>query len=645
MRSQKISQQSKVRITDSFWRKRMDIIRNEVIPYQWEALNDRLPDAEPSYAVQNFRIAAGESEGEFKGMVFQDSDLMKWLEAVAFSLEQDPDPELEAIADGMIELLERAQQEDGYLDTYFIVKAPDKRWKNLRDCHELYCAGHMIEAAVAYYEATGKEKFLNIVCRYADYIASIFGPEAQKLSGYPGHQEIELALVKLYRVTGNPRYLKLSQYFIDERGTQPHYFDVEKEVRGDHEQFWWKNDYAYMQAHRPVREQTNAVGHAVRAMYMYAAMADLAKETKDEPLWEACQALWQNVTRQKMYITGGVGSQAYGESFSFDYDLPNDLCYTETCASIGLVFWAWRMLRNEVNREYADVMEKALYNGTISGMDLDGKKFFYVNPLQVSPENITERQERAHVKPVRQKWYACACCPPNLARLIASLGHYIYSAHDQQALIHLYVGSEIELDLAGRQVKLSQQTHYPWDETVIICVTPDKAAEFTLALRIPGWCQKARLTVNGEDIQLKGCMKNGYVYLERLWRAGDQLKLHLAMPIERMRSHPAVRANAGKVALQRGPVVYCLEEVDNGNFLDQMVLPRDQALKCYFDKSLLDGIVVITGEAERAGRVSNETALYFNQGLSSDSLKFKAIPYYAWCNRDPGEMLVWIRER
>jgi uncharacterized protein len=630
-----------VKVTDSFWRKRMEIVRDEVIPYQWGALNDLVPDAPKSHAIENFRIAAGEKEGDFEGMVFQDSDLMKWLEAVAYSLETDPDPELEKKADDVIDLLEKAQQEDGYLDTYFILKEPDKKWANLRDWHELYCAGHMIEAAVAYYEVTGKDKFLNIVCRFADLIDSIFGEG--KILGYPGHQEIELALLKLYRVTQNERYLKLSYYFIDQRGKQPHYFDSEKEKRGETADFWWNNDYAYQQADLPVREQTHAAGHAVRAMYMYTAMADLAAETNDESLKRASEILWENVTQTQMYITGGIGSAEFGEAFSIDYDLPNDTCYTETCASIGLVFWANRMLNLEKNGIYTDVMERALYNGTISGMDLDGKKFFYVNPLEVHPEVSRHRGDHKHVKPVRQKWYACACCPPNLARMIASIGRYIYSVEEQTAYVHLFVGSETELKMGNHKVVLSQQTTYPWNGQTQITVLPEQSSTFTLSVRIPGWCKKASLSVNGEPMDLTNSIKKGYAYITRLWKKDDQVELNFDMPIEKVRSHPKVKENLGKVALQRGPVVYCLEEVDNGPDLSSLSLSSESELEASYESNLLDGIVTISGTANRI-EASESHALYTTNTYSIKTTPFKAIPYYAWCNREPGEMIVWVRE-
>lgn len=634
----------KVKITDQFWGHYLEVVRDHVIPYQWDALNDRLPDTAPSHAIENFRIAAGEAEGEFYGMVFQDSDVAKWLEAVAFSLENEPNAELEKTADEVIALLGRAQDESGYLNTYYTVKEPNKRWTNIRDNHELYCAGHLIEAAVAYYNATGKKQFLDIMSRYADYIDTVFGSEENKLKGYPGHQEIELSLVKLYDVTGNEKYLNLSKYFIDERGRQPHYFDIEKKKREDTKPFWFNDDYAYHQAHLPVRDQKEAVGHAVRATYMYTAMADLAAKTNDESLKQACETLWENVTQKQMYITGGIGSMRFGEAFSFDYDLPNDLCYTETCASIALVFWANRMLNLEANSKYADVMELALYNGTISGMDLDGKKFFYVNPLEVLPEASQKRNDKSHVKPVRQKWFGCACCPPNLARLIASIGHYIYSQKEQELFVHLYMGNETKLEVAGKEVELVQQTNYPWDGNVSITVNPQSEHTFTLALRIPGWAKGAVVKVNGEVVDHVPLMKNGYVYLNRSWKEKDQVELSLPMTVERMQSSPLVRQNVGKVALQRGPVVYCLEQVDNGENLHGILLPRNTELKAEFVPQLLDGVVVIKAEAERIVQ-SSWNSLYRPADEQTTPVEITAVPYYAWCNRQPGEMLVWINEK
>src|SRR5690606_29447942 len=420
---------------------------------------------------------------------------------------------------------------------------------------------HLIEAAVAYYRATGKDKFLNIMIKYADYIDTVFGPEEDKIKGYPGHQEIELALVKLYDVTGNKKYLNLSKFFIDERGKQPHYFDIEKEKRNDTNPFWFNNNYAYHQAHKPVREQKEAVGHAVRAVYMYTAMADLAAKTNDPELKKVCETLWENVTRKQMYITGGIGSMVFGEAFSFDYDLPNDLSYTETCASIALVFWANRMLDLDINSQYADIMELTLYNGTISGMDLDGKKFFYVNPLEVLPEASDKRGDKRHIKSVRQGWFGCACCPPNLARLIASIGHYIYSQKEREIFVHLYMGNDAKFELDGKEVLLTQHTNYPWDGHVAINVSTELQSDFTISLRVPGWARKAIVKINGQLIDHESLIKDGYIRLQRSWKKEDKIELILPMEVERIQANPLVRHNNGKVALQRGPVVYCLEEV------------------------------------------------------------------------------------
>jgi DUF1680 family protein len=374
-----------VTIQDSFWSAREQNVIETVVPYQWDALNDAIPGAEPSHTIENFRIAAGDSTKEYYGMVFQDSDLGKWLETVGFVLSKKRNQQLEELADDVIDLLGRAQQPDGYLNTYYTVKEPGARWTNLRDNHELYCAGHLMEAAVSYYEATGKRKFLEIMSWYADYIVTVFGEEPGKKRGYDGHPEVELALVKLAKATGNKKYLDLSKFFVDERGQQPHFFDLEAKEREEGQAGVNKKKrlYDYFQAHLPVREQKTAEGHSVRAVYLYSAMVDLAAEYNDSELLDVCKELWNDTVRRKMYVTGGIGSSAYEERFTVPFDLPNDRAYTETCAAIGLMFWAQRMLQVEKDREYADVMELALYNGVLSGISLDGKSYFYVNPLEV----------------------------------------------------------------------------------------------------------------------------------------------------------------------------------------------------------------------------------------------------------------------
>jgi len=638
-----------VKINDKFWSKYDKLVKDVIIPYQWAALNDRVEDAEPSHAIKNFKIAAGLEEGEYYGMVFQDSDVAKWLEAVAFSLETHPDSELEKLADEIIDIIEKAQMPDGYLNTYFTIKEPGKRWTNLHECHELYCAGHMIEAAVAYYNATGKRKLLDVICKFADHIDSVFGPEVEKKKGYPGHQVIELALVKLYNVTGEERYLKLAKYFIDERGNKPYYFDIEWENRGKISH-WLKKvsdapskTSAYNQAHLPVRKQTTAEGHAVRAVYMYTGMADVAAETGDKELFEVCKKIWDNIVNRRMYITAGIGSMAHGEAFSFDYDLPNDTIYAETCASIGLIFFAQRMLQIEPNRRYADVMERAFYNGTISGMSLDGKRFFYVNPLEVWPEASEKNQTRYHVKPVRQKWFGCACCPPNLARLLASLGKYIYTVNDKTIYTHLYIGGETEVNIAGENFKLLQETNYPWDGKVTIKVLSDNEKEFTIALRIPGWCRNAKVCINNNSIDLNDNMENGYVLLNRLWKNGDTIELKLYMPVELIEANPKVKEDAGKVAIQRGPIVYCLEEVDNGSNLSALSILHDTKFEVEFNENLLGGVSVVKGKGLRTLETTWEDTLYRPFNREEQPVEIKAVPYALWGNRNPGEMEVWIR--
>lgn len=639
-----------VRIDDSFWSSYIKLVREVVVPYQWEALNDRVPEAEPSHAIHNFRIAAGLAEGEFYGMVFQDSDVAKWLEAVGYLLATQPDPELEQIADEVIELVAKAQHPDGYLNTYYTLKEPGKRWTNLCECHELYSAGHMIEAGVAYFQATGKRKLLDVVCLFADYIDTVFGPEPDKIHGYDGHQEIELALMKLYHATDNAKYMKLSQYFLDERGNQPHFYDAEWEARG--QTHHWQNSFmieekSYSQAHLPVREQEKAEGHAVRAVYMATGMADVAAETGEAGLLEACRRLWKNIVTRRMYITGGIGSMAQGEAFSFDYDLPNDTVYAETCASIGLIFFANRMLQIEQKSEYADVLERALYNTVVGGMSQDGKRFFYVNPLEVNPQACGKNKNYDHVKPERQGWFGCACCPPNVARLLASLGQYIYTIRDNTIYTHLYIGSTVEANLPSGQVLIKQQSQLQWDGAVGFEIRTEKPAAFTLALRLPDWCNGATLVINGKPFSFDGETVDGYVHVTREWQDGDMVNWTMATPILRMKGHPLIRQTAGKVALQRGPLVYCLEQADNGDNLHQLALQAGGKLQTRHQDHLLGGIMTVNAEAVRftAAADNLNDRLYLHDAVyTAETVEVTFIPYYAWANRGLGEMSVWVNE-
>ncbi|MEK4294925.1 glycoside hydrolase family 127 protein [Paenibacillus sp. FSL R5-0914] len=647
IQDQEVVKDQTVTIQDDFWGGYIRLVQNVVIPYQYEALHDRALGAEPSHAIANFEIAAGRKTGEFYGWVFQDSDVAKWLEAVGYSLSITRDPELERQADEVIDLVGEAQQEDGYLNTYFTIKEPGKRWTNLNDCHELYCAGHFIEAAVSNYEATGKRKLLDIMCRMVDHIDSVFGPEEGKMQGYDGHQEIELALVKLYRLTGEERYLKLSSFFINERGQQPNFLKEQWDNLGKINFFTGRKedlDLKYYQSHLPVREQKVAVGHAVRAVYMYTAMADLAAITGDESLREACERLWNNITNKQMYITGGIGSTHRGEAFTFDYDLPNDSVYAETCASIGLIFFAQRMLRISPDARYADVMERALYNNVLGSMAQDGKHYFYVNPLEVWPQACSCNPEKHHVKSERQGWFGCACCPPNVARLLTSLNQYIYTVHGDTLYTNLYIGSELRTKLGGTDVAIQQQSTYPWKGIVSMKINPKEEAEFGIALRIPSWSLGMEIRVNGEALNTAENIEQGYLVIRRMWRAGDIIEVNDPMEAHRIYAHPNLRADAQKVTIQRGPLVYCLESIDNGEPLSSISLKEDGELTAAFDETLLGGAVVVEADGLRVDQESWSGGLYSREKAPLQSVKVKAVPYYLWGNRGSGEMKVWIPE-
>ncbi len=635
----------RVDIRDPFWDPLRETIRRSAIPYQWLALNDAVPGAEPSGCLRNFRIAAGTEAGEHHGFVFQDSDASKWLEGVAYSLLSHPDPELEARADEVVETMISAQQPDGYLDTYYTITAPDRRFTNLRDNHELYCLGHLIEAAVAYHRATGKAALLEAAERFADLAAAVFGPEPGKKHGYPGHPEAELALVKLYAHTGKEKYLRLARYFVDARGTEPLYFREEEKLNGNGKYYFADGPlgYSYCQADRPVREQQEAEGHAVRAMYLYSAMADLARLTGDPGLRDACLRLWKSVTEKRMYITGGIGSSPYGEAFTFDYDLPNDTVYGETCAAIGLVFFARRMLLLEPEGQYADVMERALYNCVLSGMQQDGQSFFYVNPLEVLPEACHKDRGKEHVQFRRQPWFGCACCPPNLVRLLMSLEDYPYSVSGSRVYVHLYLSGEAEFRLPGGTLMLDCRTAYPWEGKMVYTVRTDGPLRAELALRLPAWAPGFRLLVNGKEPEYR--QTRGYLLLDRTWTAGDQLELELELRPQLYAASPRVPEDAGKAAVVCGPLVYCAEEADNGPALHRLVLDPSREPE-WDDSPGMPGngrAVKVFGWRDRDWSEGG-SALYRPLGAPDrERVSIKLIPYYAWANRSPGEMRVWLR--
>ena len=607
-----------VSITDTFWQERQRVNREVTIP------------AEYGQCESTGRIKALTLVPVPEQHLFWGSDVAKWIEAASYSLATHPDPSTEALLNTVITLLAEAQQPDGYLNTYFTTVAPERRWTNLRDDHELYCAGHLMEAGVAHFEATGRTELLDVVRRYADYIGTVFGTEPGQKRGYCGHEEIELALVKLADATGEDNYRKLAQYFVDERGRQPHYFDAEARERGEDPKDFWAKSYEYNQSHQPVREQNRVTGHAVRGMYLYAAMADLAAQTHDAALKSACEKLWNHLTSAQMYVTGGVGGFAANEGYGADFDLPNETAYAETCAAVGLVFWASRMLQADCDSRYADVMERALYNGVLSGVSLAGTRFFYENPLASSGSHH------------RQDWFGCACCPPNIARLLASVGQYAYSESETDAAVHLYVQSRAELTVAGQAVMLSQATDFPWEGQIAVTVSPVQPAFFRLRLRLPSWCRTPEVALNGAAVTLE--IVCGYAVLEREWQSGDTVTLSLPMPVERVYASPNVAAGRGRIALQRGPLVYCLESADNSPDLDALTLPPDAPLCAEFRPDLLGGVVVLRGEAWKLSLDGWEAELYRPEPPVSVPAPITAIPYFAWDNRAPGEMRVWLRE-
>lgn len=657
----------KVKVQTGLFGRIGKLMREYVIPYQWEILNDRVdtvPDHSienfsvasgekvdyPSHCIANFRIAAGEQKGDFYGMVFQDSDLAKWLEAAAYSLMTNPDAGLESEADAVIKLIGRAQQSNGYLNTFFTIKEPEKRWTNLCECHELYCAGHMMEAAVAYYQATGKRELLDIMLRMAYCIDSVLGPaEDGKLPGYPGHEEIELALVKMYQVTGDEKLIKLANYFIDERGKKPLYFDQEFEKRNHDSHFWYlyppngmySNGRKYAQYHLPVREQKAFEGHAVRCMYMASGMADVARVKGDKSLLEACKTLYENMAGRRMYITGGIGSTPNGEMFTFDYDLPNDLVYGETCASIGLVFFMQRMLMLEQDSKYADTMERALFNTCIAGMSLDGRNFFYVNPLEVDPTASKNNPNRKHVLAVRPAWFGCACCPPNLARLVTSLGQYIYGVKDNKIFVHLYMSNEASLELSNGCANLEMETNYPYEGSINIRASQ---GNYSLCLRIPEWSRNQwNVKVNGKEVQ--AIVENGYAVANRQWNEGDMLQLTLDMQVKRIYANPRVSKDVGRVAIQRGPLVYCLESIDNGPGLQQVYLPPDARFSVINRPDKLEGIIEIKTEGLRIKDAGEDHLYFYNTSFEYEKVPLTFIPYYSWANRGENEMTVWVHEK
>jgi DUF1680 family protein len=624
---------TQVKLADAFWAPRLETNRTVSVPYA-------LRMNEETGRVDNFRKAARLMTGPHKGRRFNDSDVYKAMEAAAYTLRLHPDAALDKTLDDLIALIAKAQEPDGYL---FTARTNDpahpapgsgpERWSNLRVSHELYNVGHMYEAAVAHYQATGKRTFLAIAEKNAALLLRTFGTGPGQRRGFPGHQEVEIGLAKLYRATGRRAYLGLAKFFLDERG---HYFGGEKHAPGD--PFAAYDSDEYMQNHKPVLEQDEAVGHAVRAMYMYSGMADVAALGGHPEYVAAIDRLWLDVAGKKQYLTGGVGARHTSEAFGDAYELPNAEAYTETCAAIGNALWNYRLFLLHGESKYMDVFERVLYNGLLSGVSLSGDRFFYQNPLE-SPGGYA-----------RSPWFEVACCPPNMTRFLPSLPGYVYATKDDTVFVNLYIGGEGEIDLGGRPLTLTQATRYPWEGAVMLTVLPKKRAVFELALRIPGWAgneamptglyrflddstEKPVLKVDGEPVPLD--IKDGYARIRRTWKNGDTVELTLPMSVRRVVANESVAADLGRVALQRGPIVFAAEGVDNDGRIFDLVLPDGAAVRSEFRPDLLNGVVVITGDA--VGIAKNAAGKPVESGRP-----FLAVPYFSWANRGPGQMLVWL---
>jgi uncharacterized protein len=618
---------SDLRLLDDLLEPRRRVNHETTLPSQYDLL-------EQTGRLDNFRRAAGKIDVPFSGVYFNDSDVYKWLEAAAWTLASDRDPELERMVNVAIGEIEDAQQPDGYLNTYFALERESERWTDLTHKHEMYCAGHLIQAAVAHHRATGSERLLHVARRFADHICDIFGPEEEgKRLGTDGHEEIEMALVELYRDTGDRTYLDQATFFLDVRG---HGLLGGRTYHGTH---GLPGGREYYQDHEPLRDMHEIVGHAVRAVYLNSGAADLYAETGDPTLLEALERLWHNMTTRRMYVSGGIGSRYEDEAFGEDYELPNARAYAETCAAIGSVMWNWRMLAIDGDARYADLLEHTLYNAALPGLSLDGESYFYQNPLSDSG---------AHR---RSSWFGVACCPPNVARLLASLPGYFYGVSDDGVWVHLYAEGRAEVRLSDdRTVGLRQRTQYPWGGDVTIEV--DAESEFGLRLRIPAWCEEgAAISINGDPFD-GSASPGSYAEIRRTWRPGDRVRLALPMPVRCVECHPYVAENAGRVALMRGPLLYCVEQVDNpGLDLRDIVLPDDASFSVQSRPDLLGGVAVLETLAEIVPPDEGwSERLYRRTRPCTDepqdtTAKVAAIPYYSWANRDPGPMRVWLRSR
>lgn len=645
---------SHVQILSDFWQHYRELVATKSVPYEWQVLNDEANITvaddpqnagldKGSHAVENFKIAAGEKRGHHYGYPFQDTDVYKWLEAASYSFSYHPNPELRKITDQLIDLIADCQEDDGYLSTYFQIEAPERKFKRLQQSHELYTMGHYIEAGLAYYQNTGNQKALDIAERMADCIDRHFGLEADKIPGYDGHPEIELALSRLYEETGKKSYLKLAHYFLKQRGQDPAFF--EKQIKADGESpdrdvIPGMRDFprGYYQAAEPIADQKTADGHAVRVAYLCTGMAYVARYTGDQELLDACHRFWNDIVKRRMFITGNIGSTTTGEAFTYDYDLPNDTDYGETCASCGMAFFAREMSNIEANGQYGDVLEKELFNGTISGMQLDGTHFFYVNPLEADPQATKGNPGKSHVLTRRMAWFGVACCPTNVARLIASIDHYIYTVVDGNVLSNQFIANQATLN---DDIQIKQTNDFPWNGEIHYDIQNPNQRQFKFGIRIPSWsANQYTLKVNGQDF--KTDVTNGFVFIN-VESKDVTIDLNLDMSVKLMRASNRVNDDFGKVAVQRGPIVYAAEQADNQAPLWLYRVSEKPDFHYHFDKQLLDGVGVVTLKAKRDSLDDENAPLYQEDKVSeSKTVDLKLIPYYSWANREDGQMRVWL---
>ncbi len=600
---------TQVTIKDRFWQPRQEINRTATV-------DQCLKQLEKVGNFANYELAKAGKRSGYQGYIFTDSDVYKVLEGIAYTLATHPDPELDKRVDEIIALIGSVQTSNGYLNTWYEVNAPDKTFTNLRDNHELYCAGHMIEAAVAHHQATGKRNFLDIALKTANLINQKFGPEGKP--GYPGHPELELALIKLWRDTGDKKWFALSQRMIENRGTG--YFAAEHNTPKDrYDGTYWLDDV-------PICDHEEIKGHAVRAAYLLSGAADVSRETENPAMIKMLGRVWRNATEKRIFITGGIGPSGSNEGFTVDYDLPNMTAYQETCASIAMALWGHRMALLFGDGKYMDAVEKALYNGMLSGISLDGRKFFYVNPLASMGNHH------------RQDWFGCACCPPNVLRTIAWIGGYAYASSDDYLYVNLYVGGSGKARVGGKEISFDVKTDYPWDGKAEYRLKT--AGTYAIRLRIPGWCRGASVSVNGQKVPSPTVEKN-YFVVRQAWKTGDTVTVDLPMPVEQFEAHPMVKDDLGRTAIQRGPLVYCVEQTDNEVPVNELILPRGTEFKAEYQKSVLNGVVVVRAEGQRAVQGEWERQLY-QPVARPQKATVTLIPYGFWDNRKPGRMEVWL---